>query len=262
MKVLVLAHGILGFGPPKFLCFTRLMNKFNYFSGVSAAINQKDLKVLEPHVPSIGAVTLRAAKLAELILKNTSPTDEIYIVAHSMGGLDARLALHQSSALKARVVVLVTIGTPHNGSTVADAKVNVSPGYAFPEKIIKLLPTSAQGLLDLTTVACAKFNENCPDETGITYYAIAGNALGGNKYSPLLRLASHIGDIENVPSDGVVVVESAERKNWIILPRWPVDHLALIGWHWDYLFNAHEHIERYLQLVSRITKMKLSAIKK
>ncbi len=261
MKVLVLAHGILGFGAPKFLLLGKLINKFRYFSGVSAAINQKVLKVLEPHVPTIGSVQMRADRLAELILKNTFPDDEIYIIAHSMGGLDARLALHQNPTLSARVVVLTTIGTPHDGSPVADADVAAGGTY-MTEKILNFLPSRAQGLLDLTTAACAAFNRDCPDAAGITYYAIAGDALAGNKFSAMLKFASQIGGIENVPNDGVVVVESAERKNWLILPRWPVDHLALIGWHTDYLFNSNEHIERYLKLISLITHIDYQQIKK
>ena len=262
MKVLVLAHGVLGFGAPHFLLFNQYLNKLKYFSCVSAAINQNVLKVLEPHSYTIGTVQVRADKLAELILENTSLNDEVYIVAHSMGGLDARFLLKQNSAVRDRVVALVTIGTPHEGSRVADAIITAGPGENIPEKILKFLPSKAQGLLDLTTEACAKFNVTYVDQPGITYYAIAGNALAGNKFSSLLKLASRVGHIENVPSDGVVTVESAERKGWIILPRWPVDHLAQIGWHWDYLFNSSEHIERYLKLISHVTRISYEQLKK
>lgn len=262
MKILVLAHGVLGFGAPKISLFTKHLSKFKYFSGVSAAINQNALKVFEPQAPTIGTIQLRADALAEFILKSTSPDDEVYVVAHSMGGLDTRLALQQNSALRERVVALAAIGTPHEGSPVADAIVRAGPGDNIPEKILKFLPSKAQGLLDLTTEACAKFNVTCVDQPGITHYAIAGDALGGSKFSTLLRLASRIGGIENKPGDGVVTVESAERKDWIILPRWPVDHLAEIGWNKDYLFDASEHIERYLQLISEVTHIDYQKLKK
>ncbi len=262
MKVLILAHGILGFGAPHFFLFNKYFSKFKYFSGVSAAINQNMLKVLEQQAPTIGTVKLRAAKLAELILKETSADDEVYIVAHSMGGLDARLALQQNSAVRERVIALATIGTPHEGSQVADAIISAGPGQNIPKRILELLPSRAQGLLDLTTEACTKFNVTCIDQSNIAYYAIAGDALSGNKFSSLLKLASRIGHIENRQSDGVVIVDSAERKGWVILPRWSVDHLAQIGWHWDYLFDASEHIERYLQLISRIANIEYEQLKK
>lgn len=262
MKILILAHGVLGFGAPNVSFFAQHLTKFKYFSGVSAAINQKVLKVLEPHSHTIGTIQLRADKLAEHVLDNTSPNDEVYIVAHSMGGLDARLALQQNLVFRERVIALATISTPHEGSPVADAIVSAGPGQNIPEKIFKFLPSKAQGLLDLTTEACTKFNTTCIDQSGVVYYAIAGDALAGNKFSSLLKLVSRIGGIENVPSDGVVTVESAERKGWEILPRWPVDHLAEIGWHSDYLFDASEHIERYLKLISYITHIDYQQLKK
>ncbi len=262
MKILILAHGVLGFGAPQASFFTQHFNKFKYFSGVSAAINHDTLKVFEPQAPTIGTIQLRADALAEFILKNTSPDDEVYVVAHSMGGLDTRMALQQNLALRQRVIALAAIGTPHEGSPVADAIVRVGPGESIPEKILTFLPSKAQGLLDLTTGACAKFNTTCVDQPGITYYAIAGDAFGGTKFSTLLKLASRIGGIENVHGDGVVTVESAERKGWIILPRWPVDHLAEIGWHSDYLFDSSEHIERYLKLISLVTHIDYQQLKK
>ena len=49
--------------------------------------------------------------------------DPLHVIAHSMGGLDARYAIRNVPQVADRVKTLVTIGTPHRGSPVADAVV-------------------------------------------------------------------------------------------------------------------------------------------
>src|SRR5207249_8887306 len=63
----------------------------------------------------------------------------VNIVAHSMGGLDARYAISQLG-LGGRVASLITIGTPHLGTPLADA------GHALFGRITRLL----RRIVDLT----------------------------------------------------------------------------------------------------------------
>src|SRR5215510_6280544 len=63
--------------------------------------------------------------------------DKVHIIAHSMGGLDARYLLCNNlyglGALD-RVVSLSTISTPHRGSQVADLLVGAEPNLIDPRR--------------------------------------------------------------------------------------------------------------------------------
>src|SRR5262245_18400728 len=114
-KFIVLAHGVLGFGHgvpvPPFV---------NYFNGVGIQLRRQGHVVEEPTVNPIGSIAQRGGQLAAAIL--ALPTGrKVHILAHSMGGLDARHAITNVPGVSARVATLVTIGTPHRGSRTADA---------------------------------------------------------------------------------------------------------------------------------------------
>lgn len=90
---------------------------------------------MESKVSAIGSVELRGNQLAE-ILRDAMPGEPLHIIAHSMGGLDARHAITNRKDIVTRVKTLVTIGTPHLGSEVADAVVSkVGP-------LFKAIPTA------------------------------------------------------------------------------------------------------------------------
>src|SRR5258708_1865153 len=85
---LVLAHGVLGFGKlPASLV--------SYFNGVAAHLGDRGHHVFEPQVDSIGTIEDRGKELAAKILRwqqQTSLTAQrVHIIAHSMGGLAARV---------------------------------------------------------------------------------------------------------------------------------------------------------------------------
>lgn len=250
MKKLILAHGILGFSEINLLGISRL----NYFRDIAAAINPKVLSVFAPAVNPLATIELRAKSLLDSI--RLEEDDEIYIIAHSMGGLDARKALHDHAHFRSKVKALVTIGTPHQGSEVADAVV------ANNTRILrKILPPKMQGVIDLTKPACKEFNSEVNEdnyEAEIDYYTIAGIAsLADGSMSLGFALTARVGGIAGVPNDGVVTAESATQllsNKWKNLPSWSVDHAGQIGW---FQFNSQEktarHINRYIDLIAKIT---------
>src|SRR5438132_10757919 len=82
----VLAHGFLGFDH-----LALGANRHAYFRGVAAQLEKMGVKVYSPRVPPAAAIATRAERLAELI--RALPDERVNIVAHSMGGLDARYAI-------------------------------------------------------------------------------------------------------------------------------------------------------------------------
>jgi triacylglycerol lipase len=227
MKTLVLAHGVLGFGD--------LIGGFspvNYFNGVAAHLEQQGHKVIAPQVNPIGSVQARGEQLAAAVARELDGISGIHIIAHSMGGLDARHALAHVPGFAGRIATLVTIGTPHRGSPVADAIVSgTGPLFAhIPTFLLQQLQRNAGALHDLTTAVCVGFDESTPDSNGVQYIEVAGDASQGGHELWLFQLAAVIGRLTGEVNDGVVARSSALRAGHEHLDDWPVDHAGEVGW--------------------------------
>src|SRR4051812_27789243 len=160
----VLAHGFLGFdeigvGARKHL----------YFRGVGAHLESMGAQVYSPKVPPASSISVRAQRLADLI--RALPDPRVNIVAHSMGGLDARYAISQLG-LGERVASLTTIGTPHLGTPLANAG-NALFG-AISRMLRRFFDVVAFG--DLTSEGMAKFNTEVPDASGVAYACVVGRS--------------------------------------------------------------------------------------
>jgi triacylglycerol lipase len=228
--LIVLAHGVLG--------FANLIGAFsfiNYFNGVALHLRRQGRTVIVPQVNPIGSVRQRGEMLASLILEQLPAGDRVHIIAHSMGGLDARHAISRVSGFSDRVATLVTIGTPHRGSPVADAVANRA-GSLFPHIptfLLDKLESNAPALHDLTTEVGIHFDENTPDVKGVRYIGVAGDASKGGHELFLFQLAAVIGKINGEANDGVVTRSSALRAGHEHLDDWPVDHAGEVGWSFD-----------------------------
>ena len=227
---IVLAHGVLGFGDELPGVF-QLLPAIHYFNCVADHLREQGHVVLEPQVDPTGSVLDRGDQLAEKILKQTSPGDKVHILAHSMGGLDARHAITKRTDLVDRVATLVTIGTPHRGSPVADA-VSKETGPLvdrIPHLLRQKLESNLEALHDLTTEVCSAFDDATPDAPTVKYINVAGDASKGNELL-LFQLAADIGSITGHINDGVVARNSALRAGNRHMDDWPVDHAGEIGW--------------------------------
>lgn len=258
---IVLAHGLFGFGEllPGF-------QSVNYFNGIAQLLRGQDWKVVVPNVDAIGSVELRGEELANQILAQTAVGERVHIIAHSMGGLDARQALKTHADLAQRVITLVTVGTPHKGSPVADAVVNKTGPLVglIPKILTDQFGSRTSAIQNLTTSFCADFNTRTPDLRTVRYINVAGNAPRGNNELFFFRLAAEIGGITGEINDGVVTRSSALRDGNEQLQDWPVDHLGEIGWTLATVVPflrdkpLQQHLERYTaiaQMLERGTTM-------
>ena len=104
--------------------------------------------------------------------------NSVHVVAHSKGGLDARLWLATSAATNPfSVISLTTLSTPHRGSALADLAVAVSAtgllyGLTFAD--LTAMGILSAGYPDLTTIATAVFNPGLP--AGADYRTIGADA--------------------------------------------------------------------------------------
>ena len=91
--------------------------KLHYFRGIVRHLETLGCHAHAVRLPAAASVPERAQMLVDKI--DAMAHDRVDIIAHSLGGLDARYALSRLG-LARRVRALVTVGTPHHGTPLAD----------------------------------------------------------------------------------------------------------------------------------------------
>jgi triacylglycerol lipase len=216
---LVLVHGILGFdtiGVGKV--------KQGYFRGIQRALEDMGVRVYVPRLPPLGSVPARAERLAAYI--RALPEERVNIVAHSMGGLDARWAIARLD-LGDKVASLVTIGTPHHGSPLADLAAE-GPARWVREWFARI-GTPSEAVEWLTTHSVTKFNVDAPDDPRVLYASVVCRAPAGLWRSNPLLVPTHLYlKKRSGHNDGVVPTES---QRWgLTFVEHVADHWGQVGW--------------------------------
>lgn len=200
-----LLHGFLGFsrrGP------------IVYFRGIAQALRQAGIVPLVPEVPAAGIVAERAEALARQLFRSDSST--FALVAHSMGGLDARHLIAYLDPDR-RVKSLVTVATPHRGTPVATA---ILESHGLVGTLIRRI--GKPGLRDLT--AEVREAEQIPDRADVRYASYAGCRPPAELPIWLRPFARAI----PTDNDGLVPVASARWGEFRGILR--TDHVELLGW--------------------------------
>ncbi len=224
MTPIVLHHGLFGFGQIEVGKI-----RLSYFHGIDAALAELGHPVIVSRVHPTGGIEKRAAQLKARIQRDLwtlgQPHGKIIIIAHSMGGLDARYMISRLDMAE-HVAALVTICTPHRGSPYADWCLNHLGQRLGGLKLMDLIGLDVQAISDLTTDACARFNEIIPDAPGVRYFSI-GAARPAHLVAPFF-LHSHavIRKVEG-DNDGLVSLHSARWGEH--LADWPADHLHAVN---------------------------------
>ena len=150
------------------------------------------------------------------ILDETN-SDKINIIAHSKGGLEARMAA-SSLGMGEYIASITTIGTPHRGSKTID-KLLKAPDSLF--NIASFAVDNWIGLIgdtkpnfyavckDFSTEYAETFNKENPDVPGIFYQSFAGIMRTPLSDINLSTANAVIKKIEG-ENDGLVSVESAK----------------------------------------------------
>jgi triacylglycerol lipase len=172
MTPVVLQHGLFGFPDIK---VGKL--KLSYFQGIDRAIADRGFRVMVSRVHPTSTIELRARQLRAQILKSLrddgNPKGRVVIFAHSMGGLDARYMISRLRMAN-HVAALVTLATPHHGSSYADWVLRNVGKRLGGMKLVKLLGLDLQAIRDLSTESCAQFNEEVEDSPHVRYFWVAG----------------------------------------------------------------------------------------
>ena len=247
MPPIVLQHGLFGYSELK---VGKL--KLSYFHKIDRALRERGYPLIVSRVHPTGPIRIRAAQLKRTILEQSKELDikeRVIIVAHSMGGLDARYMISKLGMAE-RVAALVTISTPHRGSPYANwCMLNLGKRLGGL-KLMKLLSLDVRAISDLTTESCARFNEKVPDHPDVRYFSIS--ACRPWHHMPPFLLPSYkvIHDLEG-DNDGMVSVQSAEWGQH--LETWPADHLHVINKRFVRLRDHTGNIvPYYLKMLDRV----------
>jgi triacylglycerol lipase len=215
----VLVHGLFGFdriGLPG--------ARFDYFRGIARHLETLGCHAHAVRLPAAASVPDRARELVAAI--DALPHERIDLIAHSLGGLDARYALTHLG-LARRVRSLVTVGTPHRGTPLADLALHGPLDWA--RRVVRALGVPIEALEWLGTEALAAFNADVIDVPGVRYACVVGGMHRDDSAVPLALIPAHA-YLRRVagPNDGLVPIAS---QYWgETLAEIEADHFAQIGW--------------------------------
>ncbi len=281
---IVLMHGMggfeqLGLGPIS----------IQYWAGVREALaGIGETEVYTTEVSPYDSSEARAGEAArqiDAVLARTNKA-KVLLVAHSQGGLDARVLVSPNGlGYGDRVASVTTLSTPHHGTRVADIAmrlVNVAP-REFDEATSAILRLLQRSLYDLQNDPELRlqlnglserymretFNPKYIDDPRVRYESYAGRShlragLGvcdGGAYpnEPLkldaiqsMLLASALLIEEGLPpkvNDGLVTVSSAKWGSF--MQCIPADHMKEVG-HIGSNLGAFDHKGFFRSMVQRL----------
>lgn len=249
---IILAHGIARFDFLRQHFVSRLglddnslSDHLHYFRHIQSHLEGRGFDVHHTTVGFAPSVEERSADLkaeVERILAASPPHTKVHIIAHSMGGLDARHMI-VDLGMEASVCSLTTIGTPHTGSSFADWG-----REHYGEEALRQLEAVIDlgGFLNLTSADCAEFNaraEPAEADNEVFYQTYACWEEERERVFTLLQLSWEVIKArEEGHNDGLVSVTSQRwterlrgaREKEVGQHDFPVlgDHLNEVGW-WD-----------------------------
>jgi triacylglycerol lipase len=235
MAVVVFHHGLLVPGR-----LTVIGRTIGSFVGIDRVFTDRGHAAVVTQVHPTASIALRAGQLKHSILewlkclqhhpdaardcRGDGDDGRVVIVAHSMGGLDARYMITHLG-MESRVAALVTLSTPHRGSPYADWCFRQLGRFgAF--RVLRAVGLDVGAANDLTTESCARFNERTPDAPGVRYFSVSA-ARPFWQITPLLFQPYRIIQSAEGDNDGLVSVRSASWSDH--LGTWPADHIHLLN---------------------------------
>ncbi len=241
---IVLVHGLFGFDKIQVGAFTVA----NYFPGIVEALQEAGNRVFVPSLSPTAGVEERAKQLRDF-LRKACPYDKVHLIAHSMGGLDARYMISRLG-MAPHVASLTTLGTPHRGSAFADWAVSKVEWLVKPTLTFLSMPH--QAFYDLTSARCREFNELTPNAPGVRYFSVAAEHDGGR---PEWLLSHSVVKNAEGANDGVVSLASAQHGEACDI--WPGDHFSLVNWNAPRA-QPSETLERWKRLIERLCAHELT----
>lgn len=260
---IVLVHGMAGFDK-----LDLGVGKMPYWNGIVADLAEHRELAFVTETPPFDTSEARAASLSDQIDAILAKThaSKVNIIAHSQGGLDARVLVSPAGLDQgSKVASVTTISTPHRGSRVADGILGSLKGV--PDSVLDDMTSAVLQLaqktiydfksdphlraqaIELSEKYMAEtFNPKYTDAPNVTYWSYAGRSnlrsgkgicdtaelpndpMNVDPAAPELVVTSVFledGDSKVNVNDGLVTVASAKWGKFIQCV--PADHLKEVG---------------------------------
>ena len=280
---IVLCHGFFGFEKFAGVDFV------TYFYGVKDHLAQDgETLVFTPAVDPFNSSLVRGAQLTAKVQEILAQTGypKVNLIAHSQGGLDARVVAHDHPEMIASVT---TIATPHYGTPVADVvlKLEANPNAQLViDGLVQAVGSAlydttgkttslAKSMQQMSSDGIAKFNADYPNVQGIPYFSLTGRSSGSNgkpdcqlpdapgfiaKYDsvndPINTLLSPTGSLLSgdgatpAPNDGLVRAKDAKWGKFLgCIPGDHFDEIGQILGAGPGLGNTFQYLPMYSDLV-------------
>ena len=221
MIPIVLHHGFMGFGDVGVGPV-----KLSYFRGIDRMIRGRGHPLIVSRVSPSGPIELRARQLKANILRGLKQQkldrQRIIIVAHSMGGLDARYMISELG-MADQVAGLLSVTTPHRGSPYADWCILNLGTRLGGLRLMNMIGLDVRAVSDLTTESCRRFNRQIKNAPGVQYFSISASRPW-QRVPPWAIHSHRIITAKEGDNDSLVSVKSSTWGDH--LDTWPADH-----WH-------------------------------
>lgn len=233
---IILAHGITPFDRvihPFSEIDNRDDDRFHYFRKIRSSLIENGFLAFHSRVSWASGLDRRSSDLKKeigRITENFSRWPKVHIIAHSMGGLDARQMIFRYQ-MQDRIASLTTIGTPHLGTSFADWGMK---RFGYLIDLIRPIGLDIGGFKSLTIESCHRFNKTTRDfeeNNGVLYRTYAGVQPLNRIFMPL-RFSYKIIQREEGENDGLVSLHSAMWREKYFVEKIDADHFNQIGW-WD-----------------------------
>lgn len=260
MATVILHHGLFGTDEIRLGPLRR-----SYWHRIDRAIATAGHTVITTRVHPTASIETRARQLKQQILDRLEgigaigrPNERAVLVAHSMGGLDARYMISKLGMAR-HVESLVTIATPHRGSPYADWIVRNLGDRMGLLRFVTQLGLDISAGHDLTTAHCARFNDEVTDHPDVRYASIICSRP--RHQMPAFALHSHsvIGAAEG-DNDGLVSTTSAAWGEHLC--TWPIDHWQAFNRHYSIRHRTVDVSPRYVEMLGRFLNGKNAGEKK
>ena len=258
---IVFLHGLAG--------FRRILGR-EYFSSIPAHLKSRGYEAAFPILHPSETVEFRSSQLQDF-LDQHYPDRRVHIIAHSMGGLDARyLASPNGRNQGHRLISITTIATPHHGSSHA----RLFLALRLMQILAVLFRTAARwrrlddeprtfldimgegktaGVQQLTREYMGnQFNPNVPDHPDVVYRSYSGKMCGRHGAPPALTFLAQwlLLWIMEGSNDGLVSVPSARWGDWRGVIA--ADHRDEIGHLRPRKWIAFDRLEFYARLAEEL----------
>lgn len=217
------------------------LRRGGHLHGTALALRRHGVPAYAPNVPPYNPVTVRAGiwqNRIQRVLKETG-APKVNLIAHSMGGLDARYIISQLGMHEV-VASLVTISTPHHGTSLCDiireqpSVFQSAAGALFDwlgSAAMAEVPANTRLVVDELTpeFVCDTFNREVHDHPSVKYWSYAGQAGKGTDVpiNPFMWVQNRMIYRRQGINDGFVPVSCARWGEF--LGTIDADHSLQVG---------------------------------